>query len=231
MSDMPFRTHKQSSSWMDSLSRTIEGITDPLGRHETERLDDRCTRIALVARARWIILVVFALYGLCAGVSYSMSSIGFVFSATQTIFLGLSVGTVVLYNAVLSRSCAVLRRFSGLIHIQIGLDLLLVTVLISLVLSNAWPSSRLISEDLPTPEEPTKQYNLPSCSASRKPAGPLPLTALAVMTAVPGCLCASSAINPSSSTGEIRSLLFNTMTGSIFPARMIARYRSRRLTL
>jgi diguanylate cyclase (GGDEF)-like protein/PAS domain S-box-containing protein len=133
---------------MNSLSRTLEGITDPLSRHETERLDDRCTRIALVARARWIILFVFALYGLSAGVSYSMSSIGFVFGVSQTLFLVLSVGAVIFYNAVLSRSCAVLRRFSGLIYIQIGLDLLLVTVLIHFtggIVSWFWPVYLLVT--------------------------------------------------------------------------------------
>jgi diguanylate cyclase (GGDEF)-like protein/PAS domain S-box-containing protein len=133
---------------MDSLSRTIEGIIDPLGRHEMERLDDRCTRIILVTRARWILLTVFALYGLCAGVSYSLSSMGFCFSTEQTVFLALAVGIVVLYNALLSKSCSVLRRFSGLIHIQIGLDLLLVTVLIHFtggIVSWFWPVYLLVT--------------------------------------------------------------------------------------
>ncbi len=133
---------------MNSLSRTIAGIIDPLGRDDMERLDDRCTRVLLVARTRWILLAFFALYGFCAAVSYSMSSLGFCFSAEQTIFLMLTVGTVVIYNAMLSRCCAVLRQFFGLIHVQIGLDLLLVTVLIHFtggIISWFWPVYLLVT--------------------------------------------------------------------------------------
>ena len=115
---------------MNSLSKTIAGIVDPLARHEMERLDDRSTRVLLVARTRWIMLAVFALYGVAAAVSYSMSSLGFCFSLEQTFFLLGTVGSVVLYNSVLGRSGTVLRRFASLIHVQIGLDLLFVTVLI-----------------------------------------------------------------------------------------------------
>ena len=133
---------------MNSLSRTIAGIIDPLSRDEIERLDDRCTRVLLVARARWIMLTVFALYGFCAAVSYSMSSLGFCFSAEQTVFLLLSVGIVVIYNAVLSGSCATIRRFSNLIHVQIGLDLMFVTVLIHFtggIVSWFWPVYLLVT--------------------------------------------------------------------------------------
>jgi len=133
---------------MSSLSKTIVGVADPLHRHEMERLDDCCTRVLLVARTRWIMLAILALYGVCAAVSYSMSRLGFCFSLEQTSFLILSVGAVVLYNVVLSRSCAVLRRFSGLIHVQIGLDLLCVTVLIHFtggIVSWFWPVYLLVT--------------------------------------------------------------------------------------
>lgn len=133
---------------MNSLSKTMAGIADPLARHEMERLDDRCTRVLLVARTRWIMLAVFALYGISAAASYSMSSLGFCFSVEQTIYLLLAVGAVVLFNVVLGRSCAVLRRFAGLIHVQIGLDLLCVTVLIHFtggIVSWFWPVYILVT--------------------------------------------------------------------------------------
>ena len=145
---MAFRLRKQSTSWMNSLSRTIAGIIDPLGRHEMERLDDRCTRVLLVARTRWIMLAVLALYGISAAASYSMSSMGFCFSMEQTFFLLITVATVVFYNAVLGRSCAVLRRFASLLHVQIGLDLLFVTVLIHFtggIVSWFWPVYLLVT--------------------------------------------------------------------------------------
>jgi diguanylate cyclase (GGDEF)-like protein/PAS domain S-box-containing protein len=133
---------------MHSLTRTIEGIIDPLRRHELERLDDRCTRILLVARTRWIVLAVLALYGICAAVSYSLSSLGFCFSREQTVFLLLSVGAVVLYNLVLGRSCSALKRNSALLHLQVGLDLLCVTVLIHFtggIVSWFWPVYLLVT--------------------------------------------------------------------------------------
>jgi diguanylate cyclase (GGDEF)-like protein/PAS domain S-box-containing protein len=139
---------QQNSSWMNSLSKTIAGIVDPLERHEMERLDDRCTRILLVTRTRWIMLIAFVLYGVSAAVSYSLSSLGFCFSKEYTVFLVMAVGTVVLYNTILGRSCAVLRRFAGLIHVQIGLDLLFVTVLIHFtggIVSWFWPVYLLVT--------------------------------------------------------------------------------------
>lgn len=145
---MDIKPMKQNSSWMNSLSRTMARIIDPLARHEMERLDDRCTRVLLVARTRWIMLAVFSLYGIFAAASYSMSSIGFCFSMKQTLFLLATVGTVVLYNASIGRSCAVRRRFSNLIHVQVGLDLLFVTVLIHFtggIVSWFWPVYLLVT--------------------------------------------------------------------------------------
>ena len=139
---MDTKPTKQNSSWMNSLSNCIAGNIDPLARHEMERLDDRSTRVVLVARTRWIMLTVFALYGVSAAVSYSMSNLGFCFSMEQTFFLLGTVGAVVLYNAVLGRPGTVLRRFASLIHFQIGLDLLFVTVLIHFtggIVSWFWP--------------------------------------------------------------------------------------------
>src|SRR5512133_1570325 len=145
---MDFKTTMQNSSWMSSLSKTIEGIIDPLQRHEMERLDDRCTRVLLVARTRWILLAVLALYGVFAAVSYSVSSLGFCFSNEQTFFLLFSVGVVVIYNMALGKTCTLLRHFSSLIHVQIGLDLVCVTVLIHFtggIVSWFWPVYLLVT--------------------------------------------------------------------------------------
>lgn len=145
---MGSRQARQHSSWMNTLSRTISGIVDPLGRRVRERLDDRCTRVLLVARTRWIMLAVFSLYAVCAAASYSMSSLGFCFSREQTSFMLATVGIVVIYNAILGRACNVLRRFSGLIHLQIGLDLLFVSVLIHFtggIVSWFWPVYLLVT--------------------------------------------------------------------------------------
>lgn len=145
---MELRSTKKGPSWVNSLSRTFAGIIDPLGRDEMERLDDRCTRVLLVARTRWMMLTVFGLYALCAAACYSMSSLGFCFSASQTFFLLLAVTLVVAYNAVLTRSCATLRKFAGLLHLQIALDLIFVTTLIHFtggIVSWFWPAYLLVT--------------------------------------------------------------------------------------
>ena len=145
---MEYRPVKKGSSWVNSLSRTFAGIIDPLGRDEMERIDDRCTRVLLVARTRWMMLTVFGLYAICAAACYSMSSIGFCFSASQTFFLFLAVALVVVYNAVLGRSCATLRKFAGLLHLQIALDLIFVTTLIHFtggIVSWFWPAYLLVT--------------------------------------------------------------------------------------
>lgn len=145
---MKSNSTKPTSSWMSSLSKTVKGMVDPLQRQELERLNDRCTRVLLVARTRWILLAVLGLYGVFAGVSFSMSSIGFCFSTDQTIFLLLSIGAVGFYNVVLSRSCAVLHRFTSLIHLQVGLDLVCVTILVHFtggIVSWFWPVYLLVT--------------------------------------------------------------------------------------
>lgn len=111
-------------------------------------LDDCCTRVAVVARTRWIMLCVVAVYAIIAATSYSMSSIGFCFSPRQTFFLFLTFALVMLYNTGLSKACLFMQQFSSHIHIQIGLDLLFVTVLIHFtggIISWFWPVYLLVT--------------------------------------------------------------------------------------
>ena len=134
--------------WMTSLSRTVRGIADPLQRSVTDRLDDPCSRVLLVARTRWIMLAVLAVYGMFAAVGLTISSEGFSFSRSQTLFLLISVIAVGCYNVVLSRSCNTLRRFSSLLHLQVVLDLICVTTLIHLtggIVSWFWPVYLLVT--------------------------------------------------------------------------------------
>jgi diguanylate cyclase (GGDEF)-like protein/PAS domain S-box-containing protein len=139
---------KCAPTWISSLSKTVKGVLDPLQRHEMDRLEDQCARVLLVARTRWILLIVLALYGVCAGVSFFMSREGYSFSSEQTMFLLLAVGSVGFYNVVLSRSCTILRRFNSLIHIQVVLDLVCVTALIHFtggIVSWFWPVYLLVT--------------------------------------------------------------------------------------
>lgn len=145
---MAHGTPKHTLLWMSSLSKTVKGAFDPLQRQTMERLEDQCTRVLLVARTRWILLSVLALYGVCAGVSFSVSRQGYSFSVEQTVYLLLAVCAVGLYNVILSRSCHTLQRFRNLIHVQVVLDLICVTVLIHFtggIVSWFWPVYLLVT--------------------------------------------------------------------------------------
>lgn len=137
--------NQNNSSWFGTLSGIIrpDGLPGP-----EEHLNDRCVRANIVARIRWIMLGAVALYALIAAVSFSCSLIGFRFSSHQVTFLSLTVLAVVLYNYLFSSNCSYLSRLSSLTHLQIGLDLFFVTVLIHFtggVFSWFWPVYLLVT--------------------------------------------------------------------------------------
>jgi diguanylate cyclase (GGDEF)-like protein/PAS domain S-box-containing protein len=89
-----------------------------------------------------------ALYAVIAAVSFSVSTIGFRFTSHQVTFLSLTVISVVIYNFLLGSNCSSLSRLPYLIHLQIGLDLVFVTVLIHFtggVFSWFWPVYLLVT--------------------------------------------------------------------------------------
>lgn len=142
------KSHQQSdtSSWITTLSGIVRSTNEP--RSAEERLDDRCVRAKIVSRTRWIVLGAFLVYALVAMISFSLSTVGFHFSGHQLIFLSLTVVCVVIYNFLLSSNCSSLSRLPSLIHLQIGLDLFFVTVLIHFtggVFSWFWPVYLLVT--------------------------------------------------------------------------------------
>lgn len=140
--------HQNSTNWTNTLSGIIRSAKDPLRDPGFKRLDDCCVRIAIVARTRWIMLLAILLYMSLAAIIYKFSAVGFCFGTRQTAFLVLSIGSVVLYNTALSSKCDLLRRFPYLIHLQITLDLFIVTALIHFtggVVSWFWPVYLLVT--------------------------------------------------------------------------------------
>jgi diguanylate cyclase (GGDEF)-like protein/PAS domain S-box-containing protein len=139
---------KDSSNWVQKLSRIIhKNKTDDLTAPE-ENLDNLCVRVHIVSRTRWIMLVAVTLYGLIAAVSFSASTLGFNFTDHQVIFLLLTVLAVSLYNLRLNSNCLYLSKLPYLIHLQIGMDLFFVTALIHFtggVLSWFWPVYLLVT--------------------------------------------------------------------------------------
>ena len=134
------------SSWITVLSKIVRTTDVPLGPEE--RLDDRIVRARIVSRTRWLMLIAVALYALVASLSFSFSTLGFRFTAHQVTFLSLTVISVVLYNYLLSSNRPLFPRLPHLIHLQIGLDLFFVTVLIHFtggVFSWFWPVYLLVT--------------------------------------------------------------------------------------
>jgi diguanylate cyclase (GGDEF)-like protein/PAS domain S-box-containing protein len=105
---------------------------DPMLRLEQPHRDpsESDEQVALLVRARWMILLVLCVYALFAGSFYSFSRFGFFLSEYQTAFLLLSLGLVMLYNIHYQNNSRRLSQLRWANHLQVLLDTLLVTVLI-----------------------------------------------------------------------------------------------------
>jgi diguanylate cyclase (GGDEF)-like protein/PAS domain S-box-containing protein len=77
-----------------------------------------------------MIVLILYLYALYAGTFYSFSRFGFFLTKNQTAFLLFSLGLVMLYNICYQNDARRLSRFRYADHLQVLLDMLLVTVLI-----------------------------------------------------------------------------------------------------
>ena len=141
------KLHRQGdSSWINILSGIVRK-SGPSYRSD-DRLDDQCVRASIVSRTRWVMLGAVALYALIAAVSFSLSMVGFCFSAHQITFLSLTVISVVIYNFLLSSKCSSLSGLPYFINLQVGFDLFFVTVLVHFtggVFSWFWPVYLLVT--------------------------------------------------------------------------------------
>ncbi|GFO58026.1 hypothetical protein GMST_03510 [Geomonas silvestris] len=98
--------------------------------------------VALLVRARWVILLLLGVYALYAGTFYSFGRFGFYLTLNQGAFLLLSLGFVALYNLSYQDPSRPLSRYRYANHLQVLLDTWLVTVLIHFsggVASLVWP--------------------------------------------------------------------------------------------
>ena len=87
-------------------------------------------QLALMVRARWMILLILYIYAIYAGTFYSFSRFGFFLSRNETAFLLFSLGLVMLYNLFYQNAARRRSSFRFADHLQVFLDMLLVTVLI-----------------------------------------------------------------------------------------------------
>ncbi len=146
--DNMYTKQKDIGRWFHTLSGIVRPASDSLKKEEFQRIDDCCVRVAIVARTRWIMLLAIMLYALFAALSFKISSVGYCFSVSQTVFLILTITSVVIYNSILSSHCPTLSRYPYLIHVQIAMDLVFVTSLIHFtggVVSWFWPVYLLVT--------------------------------------------------------------------------------------
>jgi len=117
------------ASWSDPLIRRFKR-----GRMSSQHVDDlaeaNCReRTRLVAIVRWLLLLILALYGALAGSTYLFSRYGFFITKEQTLLLGFTLLSVVVYNLSLHFNRAIFKC-NRISFLQIILDLIAVTVLV-----------------------------------------------------------------------------------------------------
>lgn len=93
-------------------------------------LEEIGVRNALVARTRWVLLALLALYSLLAAGLYSFSIYGLFLSPVQKATLFGSLLAVAGYNLVFERWNKIFRRYRHVTVLQIFLDIIFVTILI-----------------------------------------------------------------------------------------------------
>lgn len=115
---------------------------------EGGELDPHASQVAHLTRARWVILLILFIYALYAGSFYWFSRFGFFLSRNDTAFLALAFCLVVLYNLSYQNASRRLSRFRYADHLQVFLDMLLVTVLVHFsggAASWVWPLYLLVT--------------------------------------------------------------------------------------
>ncbi len=122
---------KNGGTWIDTLTRRIyRARQDGTKVQQHEQFASLRRRTLMVAKARWIILILTSVYGICAGFSYYFSSYGFFLTTPQLLVIFASVTAVIAYNSLYHFFYHKIYHVKFINHLQIMLDLLFVTVLI-----------------------------------------------------------------------------------------------------
>jgi diguanylate cyclase (GGDEF)-like protein/PAS domain S-box-containing protein len=123
------RETSHRTSWFDGLTQRLRMSGSDL---ESGSVADIRTRTSLVAKTRWILLLLIGFYAIFACSLYSASHYGFFLSRAQLSFLILSLLAVICYNTLFQFQFLYNKvasfRFKN--RLQIFLDTLFVTILI-----------------------------------------------------------------------------------------------------
>ncbi len=114
----------------ESLSPSLDGLGSTWTAQQKENFTEAAGRTILVAKVRWYLLILIALYGLFAAGFYAFSEYGFFLSRAQVVFLLGAVGTILFYNSLLHFAYHRVRQIRYIDHLQILLDFLLITILV-----------------------------------------------------------------------------------------------------
>ncbi len=116
-------------AWSDPLIRRFKrGRTS--GHDGREAASAACVeRLRRVAKVRWLLLLVLALYGVFAGSTYLFSRYGFFITREQAVLLAGVIVCVICYNLIFTINPATLQCGKSA-RVQTILDLLAVTILI-----------------------------------------------------------------------------------------------------
>ena len=109
---------------------------------------DARSRTVLVARARWLLLVLIGLYGLGAGIYFSRSRYGFFLTPRQLALLLGAVAAAGLCNAIYHFAYERIGHLRCVDQVQILLDLIFITILIHYTGGGAswfWPAYLLVT--------------------------------------------------------------------------------------
>lgn len=116
-------------NWFDALTQKFQVRSGAKGRQK-EQLSDIETRTVLVAKTRWVLLLLIGTYGIFACDLYYFSSYGFFLTFAQLVFLLGSLCAVVAYNIFFQFFYEKVSSVSFVNQLQIFLDLLFATILI-----------------------------------------------------------------------------------------------------
>jgi diguanylate cyclase (GGDEF)-like protein/PAS domain S-box-containing protein len=117
-------------TWIDNLNKRLHAMPAGSGEDHEDKLEQLEGRVRLVARARWLLLLLIGIYSIYAGGFFSFSRYGFFLSGAQLLFIFLSVAAVITYNYLYHFHFAAFSHKRGALHWQLILDIIFVLILI-----------------------------------------------------------------------------------------------------
>jgi len=154
-------------AWLENLVMHRNGVNSR--QDDGHRFTSERGRAALVAQARWLLLLVFSIYGLAAAVTFASSRYGLFVDTAQIVTLLAAVVTVFGYNTLCHFYYPVISRLRYVAHLQILLDLLLVTLLVHYsggAASWFWPVYLVVSIEAAVLLEKRRQVFAMGCLGS-----------------------------------------------------------------